>query len=89
MRRLIESLTPGDRPIAWTWIGAVFAFYLLAMAGAVTFVTGHRSTANLPHEPGATVAAGAKPSAARGVGVTRSLHHLANFQDEVAVTGRE
>ena len=40
MRRLIESLTPADRPIAWTWISTVFALYLVAMAGAVTLFTG-------------------------------------------------
>ena len=34
MRRLIESLTPGDRPISWTWIGGMFAFYVAVMAVA-------------------------------------------------------
>ena len=36
MRQLIESLTPGDRPISWTWIGGMFAFYVAVMAAAAT-----------------------------------------------------
>ena len=89
MRRLIESLTPADRPIAWTWIGTVFALYLVAMAGAVTVFTGHRNNANLAHETGVTVAAGAKRPATRDIGAARSLHHLAQFQDDAIVLGSE
>jgi hypothetical protein len=89
MRRLIESLTPADRPIAWTWIGTVFALYLVAMAGAVTLFTGHRNNANLAQEAGVTVAAGAKRPATSDFGAPRNMHHLAHFQDDAIVLGSE
>jgi len=64
MRRLIESLTPGERPISWKWIGGMFAFYLVVMAAAAGVFANHHSRANLAHETGATVASNKKPSAA-------------------------
>ena len=63
MRRLIESLTPGERPISWKWIGGMFAFYLVVMAAAASVLANHHSRANLAHETGATVASDNKPSA--------------------------
>ncbi len=57
MRRLIESLTPGERPISWKWIGGIFAFYLFVMAAAAGVFANHQSRANLAQEAGATVAA--------------------------------
>lgn len=74
MRRLIESLAPGKRPISWKWIGGMFAFYVLAMAAAASLFINHQSSANLAHEAGATVAG-------KTVGAhTRSLvPHLAGF----------
>jgi hypothetical protein len=84
MRRLIESLTPGDQPIAWTWIGGMFAFYVAVMAVAVTFYVGHQTPANLARKTGATVATG---SAARGEpGMLRSLQHVVHYQDDVKVS---
>ncbi len=75
MRRLIESLTPGDRSISWTLIGAMFAFYVAVMTAATTVYVGHRTGANLAHEAGTTVAtAPAQPCEAAAM---RSLHHLA------------
>jgi hypothetical protein len=56
MRRLIESLTPGERPISWKWIGSIFAFYVVVMAAAASVFASHQSRANLAHETGATVA---------------------------------
>ena len=58
MRRLLESLTPGERPISWTWIGGMFAFYVVVMATAVTLYVGHQTRANLVQKAGATVATG-------------------------------
>jgi hypothetical protein len=65
MRRLIESLTPGEHPISWRWIGGMFAFYIVVMAVAAGVFASHHSRANLAHEAGATVAS-KKPSAAAG-----------------------
>jgi hypothetical protein len=87
MRRLIESLTPGDRQISWTWIGGMFAFYVVVMAAAVTVYVGHETPANLAQKTGATVATG---SAARGEGgMLRSLQHVVHYQDDAKVTGSE
>lgn len=88
MRRLIESLTPGDRPISWNLIGGMFAFYLVAMTAAVTVFAGHQTKANLAQETGTTVAAGSKPSV-REPGHTRGLHHLAQYRDDAIVQGSE
>jgi hypothetical protein len=56
MRPLIESLTPGERPISWKWIGSMFAFYVVVMAIAAGLFANHESRANLAQEPGTTVA---------------------------------
>jgi hypothetical protein len=64
MRRLLESLTPGKCPISWTWIGGMFAFYIVVMAVAAGVFASHHSRANLAHEAGATVASNKKPSPA-------------------------
>ncbi len=88
MRRLIESLTPGDRPMSWTWIGGMFAFYVVVMTAAVTVYAGHQPKTNLAHETGATVASGSKPSA-REATPMRSMHHLAQYRDDAIVQGSE
>ena len=73
MRRLLESLMPGERPIAWKWIGSMFAFYVVVMATAVVIFASHHSRANLAHEAGTT---GKNQPASH----TRSLvPHLAGF----------
>lgn len=82
MRRLIESLTPGDRPIAWTRIGGMFAFYVVVMAAAVNFYVGHQTRANLVQKPGATVATGSASRAAGEPGVLRSLQHVVHYRDD-------
>jgi hypothetical protein len=56
MRRLIESLAPGERPISWKWIGSMFAFYVVVMAAAAGLFASHQSRTNLAHEAGTTVA---------------------------------
>jgi hypothetical protein len=87
MRRLIESLTPGDRPIAWTWIGGMFAFYVAVMAVAVTVYAGHQTRSNLAQKTGATVATG---SAAKGEpGLLRSLQHVVHYQDDARSVGND
>jgi len=58
MRRLIESLTPAERPISWTWIGTVLAFYALVMAVAVNLYVAHQTSASLAQKAGATVTVG-------------------------------
>ena len=79
MRRLIESLAPGKRPISWKWIGGMFAFYVLAMAAAAGLFVNHQSRTNLAHEAGATVAAGKTQPAMH----TRALvPHLAGFNSK-------
>jgi hypothetical protein len=88
MRRLIESLTPDDRPISWTWIAGMLAFYLVVMTAAVTVFAGHPTKANLAHETGTTVAAGSKSSAGEATPV-RSMHHLAQYRDDSVVQGSE
>jgi hypothetical protein len=76
MRRLIESLAPGERPISWKWIGSMFAFYVVVMAAAAGMFASHQSRANLAHEAGTTVATGKMEPAAQ----TRSLvPQLAGF----------
>ena len=72
MRRLLESLMPGEHPISWKWIGSIFAFYVVVMATAAVMLASHQSRANLAHE----VATGKNHPAAH----TRSLvPHLAGF----------
>ena len=85
MRRLIESLTPGDYPIAWTWIGAMFAFYVVVMSAAVTFYVGHQTRGNLAQKTGATVATGSAPPAAQEPGMLRSLQHVVHRQEDARV----
>ena len=63
MRRLIESLTPGDRQICWKRIGGVFALYLVAMIAAAGVFVGHRSQPNVARDSAATVAIDKKPPA--------------------------
>ena len=76
MRRLLESLMPGEHPISWKWIGSIFAFYVVVMATAAVMLASHQSRANLAHEAGTAVATGKSHPAAH----TRSLvPHLAGF----------
>jgi len=87
MRRLIESLTPGDRTISWKWIGGMFAFYVAVMTAAVTVYVGHQPRANLAQETGATVAKGA--AAKSEGGVQRSLRHVVGYGDGFRLAGSE
>jgi UPF0716 family protein affecting phage T7 exclusion len=74
MRRLIESLTPGERPISWKWIGSMLAFYVVVMAAAAGLFASHQSRANLAHEAGTTVAAGRmQPASAHTRGLAPRL----------------
>ena len=56
MRKLIENLTPGERPVSLKLIGGIFALYVLAMTTAAVMVSGHQSRTNLAQEAGTTVA---------------------------------
>ena len=85
MRRLIESLTPGNRSLAWTWIGGMFAFYVMVMAAAVTVFVGHQTRANLAQKTGTTVAIGADSPVASEPGVLRSLQHVVHYRDEAKI----
>jgi hypothetical protein len=89
MRRLIESLTPGERPISWTWIGSMFAFYVAVMAVAANLYVNHQTRANLTQKTGATVATGSASSAAGEPKLLRSLQHVVHYQDDVKVIGSE
>jgi hypothetical protein len=90
MRRLIESLTPGDRPISWTWIGGMLAFYVAVMAVAANLYVNHQTRANLVQKTGATVATGSAASSAAGEPkLLRSLQHVVHYQDDVKVIGSE
>ena len=89
MRRLIESLTPCDRPISWTWIGGMFAFYVAVMAVAANLYVNHQTPANLAQKTGATVATGSASSAAGEPGLLRSLQHIVHYQDDAKVMGNE
>ena len=84
MRRLIESLTPDDSPISWTWIGGMFAFYVVVMTAAVTLYVGHQTPANLAQKPGATVATGSAREPA-----LRSLQHVVHYREDVKVWGSD
>src|SRR5438477_12788926 len=88
MRRLIESLTPGERPISWTWIGGMFAFYVVVMAAAVTLFVTHQ-TPNLAQKTGATVATGSASPVTREPAALRSLQHVVHYQDDARVLGSE
>ena len=89
MRRLIESLTPGEQPISWTWIGGMFAFYVVVMAAAVNLFVGHQTRANLAQKAGATVTTGSASSVAREPAALRSLQHVVHYQDDAKVIGSE
>jgi hypothetical protein len=88
MRRLIESLTPGDRPIDWTWIGGMFAFYVVVMAAAVTVFVNHPG-ANLAQKTGATVATGSAAPARGEGGMLRTLQHVVHYQEDARGVGNE
>jgi hypothetical protein len=89
MRRLIESLTPGDRTISWTWIGGMFAFYVAVMTAAVTVYVNHPTAANLAHKAGATVATGSAALATGERGALRGLQHVVHYQEDAKVWGSE
>jgi len=89
MRRLIESLTPIDRSLSWTWIGGMFAFYVAVMAVAATVYVNHETRANLVEKTGATVATGATSSSTGGRSMLRSLQHVVHYQDDAKVIGSE
>lgn len=89
MRRLIESLTPGERPISWTWIGGMFAFYVAVMAAAATVYVTHPTPANLAQKTGATVATGSASAATSEPRAPRSLQHVVHYQDDARVWGSE
>jgi len=76
MRRLIESLMPDERPIYWTWVGGVFALYVMLMITAAGVFISHESTRKLVHENAATVARDAKPADSNHA--SRSLRHVAD-----------
>lgn len=79
MRRLLESLVPGQRPISWKWIGGVFAFYVMVMAVAAGLLATDRSRANLARQAGATVATGGSvPAAAETRGQVRQVQYQNN-----------
>jgi hypothetical protein len=59
MRRLIESLTPGDH-IYWRWVGGVFALYVVLMISAAGVFVSHESSRKLAQEAAMTVAIDAK-----------------------------
>ena len=89
MRRLIESLTPGERPISWTWIGGMFAFYVAVMAVAGTLYVNHQSRENLARKTGVTVATGSGASVTRQPTTLRSLQHVVHFRDDAGRVGNE
>ncbi|QDW36432.1 hypothetical protein FFI89_004285 [Bradyrhizobium sp. KBS0727] len=59
MRRLIESLTPGDH-IYWRWVGGMFALYVVLMIAAAGVFVHHESSRKLAQEAAMTVAIDAK-----------------------------
>ena len=56
MRRLLESLMPDGRQIYWTWVGGMFALYVVLMGTAASVFVNHESTRKLAQEPATTVA---------------------------------
>ena len=89
MRRLIESLTPGESPISWTWIGGMFAFYVAVMAVAGTLYVNHQTRENLARKTGVTVATGSGASVTREPTPLRSLQHVVHYRDEAGMVGGE
>jgi hypothetical protein len=89
MRRLIESLTPGERPISWTWIGGMFAFYVAVMAVAATLYVNHQTRENLARKTGVTVATGSGASVTREPTALRSLQHVVHYREDTGVLGTE
>lgn len=89
MRRLIESLTPGERPISWTWIGGMFAFYVAVMTAAATVYVTHETRANLAQKTGATVATGSAAPATGEPGMLRSLQQVVHYREDARVVGSE
>jgi hypothetical protein len=59
MRRLIESLTPGDH-IYWRWVGGMFALYVVLMVTAAGVFVSHEASRKLAQEAAMTVAIDAK-----------------------------
>jgi hypothetical protein len=59
MRRLIESLAPGDH-IYWRWVGGMFALYVVLMISAAGVFVSHESSRKLAQEAAMTVAIDAK-----------------------------
>ena len=59
MRRLLESLTPGDR-ICWRWVGGMFALYVVLMVTATGVFVSHESSRKLAQEAAMTVAVDAR-----------------------------
>ena len=89
MRRLIESLTPGESPISWTWIGGMFVFYVAVMALAGTLYVNHQTRTNLARKTGVTVATGSGAPATREPTTLRSLQHIVHFRDDAGTAGNE
>jgi len=89
MRRLIESLTPGERPISWTWIGGMFAFYVAVMAVAGTLYVNHQTRENFARKTGVTVATGSGASVTREPTALRSLQHVVHYNEDAKVWGSE
>ena len=56
MRRLLESLMPDGRQIYWTWVGGMFAFYVVLMGTAASVFVNHEPTRKLAQEAATTVA---------------------------------
>jgi hypothetical protein len=56
MRRLIESLTPGNRRFYWRWVAGVFGLYVALLVGAAGAFVSHESSHKLAYEGAATVA---------------------------------
>jgi hypothetical protein len=59
MRRIIESLTPGDH-IYWRWVGGMFTLYVVLMITAAGVFVSHESSRKLAQEAAMTVAIDAK-----------------------------
>jgi hypothetical protein len=89
MRRLIESLAPGERPISWTWIGGMFAFYVAVMAVAGTLYVNHQTRTNLARKTGVTVATGSGASVKHEPMTLRSLQHVVHYRDDGGTAGNE
>ena len=89
MRRLIESLTPGERPISWTWIGGMFAFYVAVMAVAGTLYVNHQTRENFARKTGVTVATGSGASVTHQPTTLRSLQHVVHYRDDAGTMGNE